>query len=235
MNKRISSIIICLLIILIMLCSCSLDLDEGIPNENRTEGTEMEAIGVGGSTESLFSDSLSLGYDWYLSEWNRYPSLPTENTATEKYMSAKNITLICPIVYEENTNGVNIKVEFFQDSYTMYSLVQTRITITNTTEDNIKFNAKSYMSPGAFVKNGDLSNFLFVYQSKNFASYATDDQLLVDLSQNESYVIESVFYMYDYFFELGNEYEFIVEIRDYWIDDSKIQRYKISVPIKITS
>ena len=77
--------------------------------------------------------------------------------------------------------------------------------------------------------------FLFVYQSKNFASYATDDQLLVDLSQNESYVIESVFYMYDYFFELGNEYEFIVEIRDYWIDDSKIQRYKISVPIKITS
>ena len=74
---------------------------------------------------------------WYLSEWEIYPELPKK----EIEENDRNVFIRTPLVYEENSNGVNIKVEFFVESYRTHSFIQTRLTYTNLTEQTIRINA----------------------------------------------------------------------------------------------
>lgn len=129
--------------------------------------------------------------EWYLSEWEIYPKLPKKEIEESKL----NVCIRTPLVYEENSNGVNIKVEFFVESYRTHSFIQTRLSYTNLTEQTIRINAFGAYENGVFEENGSDDFFLSAWISKNHNFHNTDSAYWVSLESGESYTDEIVFYM----------------------------------------
>ena len=168
---------------------------------------------------------------WYLSEWERYPIAPAE---AENFDETNALYVKLPLIYEENANGLIIKVEFFQEIYTLHSLIQCRVTYTNTTGEYLAFNAKAEYTPGAFERVGT-NHYHCVYRSKHFDSVYQQNVFRVGLENGESFANESVIIMEDYFFIEGYDYSFYVEVLTY--DKStpspEYTEHKISIPVEL--
>ena len=169
--------------------------------------------------------------EWYLSEWERYPIAPAE---AENFDETNALYVKLPLIYEENANGLIIKVEFFQEIYTLHSLIQCRVTYTNTTGEYLAFNAKAEYTPGAFERVGT-NHYHCVYRSKHFDSVYQQNVFRVGLENGESFANESVIIMEDYFFIEGYDYSFYVEVLTY--DKStpspEYTEHKISIPVEL--
>ena len=188
--------------------------------------------------ENDLTDNLSLTEDastnspfngtWYLSEWESYPQ---ESEKTMIFDETNGTFIKLPAVYEESVDGLLIKVEFFKETYTLYSLIQCRVTITNNLGYSINFNGKAVKTPGAFSRIG--TNALNkVYAAKNFESIYHANVLPVYLDNGDSFINETVFEMKENFFVEGFDYSFVIEVTAYSEDkDTKI--YSVEIPIEL--
>lgn len=163
-------------------------------------------------------------FEWYLSEWDRYPtySFPGQKE------SAKKTRISLPLVHEENSNGVNIKVEYFCESYSIYSFIQTRITYTNLTGEKLEFNAVHSYTPGAIERSD--GRVKHPYRAKN-ETLNVDAVAAVCLEHGESYT-EEVIFIADGFFDVNFSYEYSVNVYQYSsTDETKI--YGFTIPIEV--
>lgn len=161
------------------------------------------------------------GGEWYLSEWDVYPVLPNKEI-DEKY---QNVCIRLPLVYEENVDGVNIKAEFFVETYRVPSFIQLRLTYTNTTDQRIIFDVIG--SSGCFW--GDNFN-LAPLISKYNKSFVVDSVHLVPLDPGSNYMDEIIYY-FGPFFDPEETYTFRVGIMDYSNEQRKI--FATNIPIEI--
>lgn len=159
--------------------------------------------------------------EWYLSEWDVYPVLPNKEI-DEKY---QNVCIRLPLVYEENVDGVNIKAEFFVETYRVPSFIQLRLTYTNTTDQRIIFDVIG--SSGCFW--GDNFN-LAPLISKYNKSFVVDSVHLVPLDPGSDYMDEIIYY-FGPFFDPEETYTFRVGIMDYSNEQRKI--FATNIPIEI--
>ena len=189
--------IVFLLCISIILTGCQNigGLEDDTSDLSAQEATEIfsdnpETVNESNAVTETAKAQFAYG-EWYLSEWEIYPVLP-KNEIEE---SDRNVCIRTPLVYEENSNGVNIKVEFFVESYRTHSFIQTRLTYTNLTEQTIRINAFGAYENGVFEENGSDDFFLSAWTSKNHNFHNTNSAYWVSLEPGESYTDEIVFYM----------------------------------------
>lgn len=208
------------------------------PNDNEILNSDINYMTSDNSVISNESFDVSdeitkQQYDgvWYLSEWERYPIASDE---AKNFDETNALYVKLPLVYEENANGLIIKVEFFKEIYTLHSLIQCRVTYTNTTGEYLSFNAKSEYTPGAFNRVGT-EYYHCVYRSKHFDSVYQQDLFRVGLENGESFANESVIIVEDYFFIDGYDYSFCVEVLSY--DKStpapEYTEHEIRIPIEL--
>ena len=225
-------------ICILVLVSCSYVSDDEITDSGINNNTCESIVSIETNNESDIEtpeviDTTKQAYDgiWYLSEWGQYPVTPTE---AENFDETNALFVKLPLVYEENANGLNIKVEFFQEIYTLHSLIQCRVTYTNTTGEYLSFNAKNEYTPGAFNRVGT-NHYHCVYRSKHFGSVYQQNIFRVGLQNGESFSNESVIIMEDYFFIEGYDYSFCVEVLSH--DKNAVigeyTEHKISIPIEL--
>ena len=231
-KRKCASLMMLVVILLLFLCGCTQESAYmGVETSDKiTEFSETENI-TDMNTEPETTKVQFTGGEWYLSEWEQYPVAPTE---AENFDETNALFVKLPLVYEENANGLIIKVEFFQEIYTLHSLIQCRVTYTNTTGEYLSFNAKNEYTPGAFNRVGT-NHYHCVYRSKHFGSVYQQNIFRVGLENGESFSNESVIIMEDYFFIEGYDYSFCVEVLSH--DKNAVigeyTEHKISIPIEL--
>lgn len=229
--KKLLILMLCLIITFLLL-SCG-DYNSSTA---RTDTVETENVIDNWNTEKVESEdktteeSTKQPYNgiWHMSEWKKYPQ---QKEKAQYYDETNALYIKVPVVYEENVEGLIIKVEFFQDIYTLHSYIQCRVTITNTLDKWIEFNGKAEATPGVFNRNGT-KFFNKVYYAKNFDSIAHSNVLSVYLNNGESFVNETVFYMSDTFFIEGYDYSFIVQVTTH-DKEGKSENFECRIPIEL--
>ena len=189
--------IVFLLCISIILTGCqnTAGLEDDTSDLSAQEATEIfsdnpETVNESNAVTETAKAQFAYG-EWYLSEWEIYPVLPKKEIEESKL----NVCIRTPLVYEENSNGVIIKVEFFVESYRTHSFIQTRLSYTNLTEQTIRINIFGAYENGVFEENGSDDFFLSAWVSKNHNFHNTNSTFWVSLKPGESYSDEIVFYM----------------------------------------
>ena len=223
--------IVFLLCISIILTGCqnTSGLEDDTYDLSAQEATEIfsdnsETVNESNAVTETAKAQFAYG-EWYLSEWEIYPVLPKK----EIEESDRNVCIRTPLVYEENSNGVNIKVEFFVESYRTPSFIQTRLTYTNQTDDKIVFDANHPETLGAFKKNDRV--ILNPKNSKNNNYINIDAVINITLESGESFTDEVVFFMTGNF-DLDSVYTYTAKIYQYSsTEETKI--YGITIPIEV--
>lgn len=225
-KRKCASLMMLVVVLLLFLCGCTQESAYmGVETSDKiTEFSETENI-TDMNTEPETTKVQFTGGEWYLSEWEKYPKLPNK----EIDESLQNIYMKCPLAYEEISDGVKIRVEFFVESYQMYSFIQTRLTYTNQTDDKIVFDVNHPETLGAFKKNDRV--ILNPKNSKNNNYINTDAVINIALESGESFTDEVVFFMTGNF-DLESGYTYTAKIYQYSsTEETKI--YGITIPIEV--
>ncbi len=143
---------------------------------------------------------------WYLSKETDYkialPEVP-------EYL--KGYAVKVPTSYTEILDGVDYKIEFFQEYYPLGSLIQARITITNNTTETIDY-ISEYYNTGYFIREDNEKNAFIALGVNQIADYynaAVDHKVL---PAGETSVIEKVFIADPDFIKPDMTYKFIFSL-----------------------
>ena len=172
----------------------------------------------------------SLYYEpWYLThELKGVPTLPDVPSEWQGYQ------IKVPTTYKLEQNGIEIKLDFFQEYYCLGELIQLRMTVTNRSDDTIRYEQGRYgeliSGTGIFVRSdGQKLSFDKDYSAQPINGAWVDDSIkTVSCAPGESNVLE---YAYvadpDFFCSSGSEpltFTFYGSILD----------VEFSIPIEIT-
>lgn len=169
---------------------------------------------------------------WHLSDWKE-PHPPIKDywhyDDLDFSEEGMNVCVKLPLEYEEIVDGVNIKVEFFQETYPVFSFIQARITVTNQSDEVIGFHEGHKKAAGVFLKNGIVGKGAHTSPDYDFDTGAADT---VMLNKGESFVGEVVYFATNEFFKIGDDkYEYQIEVLSMLKDE--YETYSIAFPVEV--
>lgn len=193
MNK----IAIILFIALFLFSSCTVSPTQQETSEPNTNDTFEETVQPETEpyvvTTEMFGEIYPVVEDtWHLSEWQYIPikrfwfyePIDFSPEAMKTYVKL-------PLEYEEIVDGITVKVEFFQETYPIFSYIQARITYTNNTGISLKFvgggnkNRSGYFASDAEIYAG-------IYESPDF-DYITGANSKTLVENGQSHVVEVIY------------------------------------------
>ena len=232
--------IILLIVFLMMLSSCTV-------SSNPQETTDADSNGslensISDETEpyvqttEMFGEYYPVVEDtWHLSDWKEthppikqfwyYEPIDFSPEAMKTYVKL-------PLEYEETVDGVTIKVEFFQDTYPIFSYIQARITFTNNTGINLRFIDWHKPAAGYFATGG--KNYCGCYESPDYNFDTTNDTTTL-VPNGESHVVEVIYLFTNRFDPNKTDHTYNIE-STFWIEGTnplESVSYAISFPIEV--
>lgn len=233
-------ITILLLIALLLFPSCTVS-----PTPQETAGTdknenfedavpfETEPYVV---TTEMFGEIYPVVEDtWHLSDW-REPHPPIKELwfyePIDFSPEAMKTYVKLPLEYEETVDGMTIKVEFFQETYPIFSYIQARITYTNNTGRDLTFINMDKPTAGYFAANDELYCGCYYSPDFNFNSQNVTTTLV---DNGCSHTVE-VLYMFSNRFDPNkSDHTYNIDAA-FWIPDTnplERQIFSISFPIEV--
>ena len=233
------------LVIIIMCTACS----ESISSNNTLDSSTETLNDTFDSTEKVVSSDVFAETAVDQSEWpmpeqssylDAFPKFELKMTPDPSFYNVdwsddvRNTYIKLPVSYEENVDGVLIKVEFFQEKYVMYSFIQARVTYTNTNDYPIyTVIGHDVYFAGAFVKNNsEIKSFQYA-EPEEFSGFAVDRQYPLTLNQGQSFVGELIYFADNSFFKPDAEYEYILSFADKNSLGNNPQAYTVTIPVEV--
>lgn len=132
-----------------------------------------------------------------------------------------------PLVYEEEFDGIIYKIEFYEEIVPMHSYIISRITITNTTDEEICYHG-GFSTPGVFEnENGD-----DLFMTRNtWINRVTQIDFIEQIYPGKTFVHESAHFVKSDFFQYGNKYIY----KNYFSfsEDYITDNHNVSFPIEV--
>ena len=132
-----------------------------------------------------------------------------------------------PLVYEEEFDGIIYKIEFYEEIVPMHSYILSRITITNTTDEEICYSG-GFSTPGVFEnENGD-----DLFMTRNtWIDRVTQIEFRKQIYPGKTFVHESAHFVKSDFFQYGNKYIY----KNYFSfsEDYITDNHNVSFPIEV--
>lgn len=187
-------------------------------------------------TTEMFGEIYPVVEDtWHLSDW-REPHPPIKELwfyePIDFSPEAMKTYVKLPLEYEETVDGMTIKVEFFQETYPIFSYIQARITYTNNTGRDLTFINMDKPTAGYFAANDELYCGCYYSPDFNFTN-GSDTTTLVE--NGCSHTVE-VLYMFSNRFDPNkSDHTYNIDAA-FWIPGTKPlerQIFSISIPIEV--
>ena len=191
MNRYIRRVLVAIIVV-VLLVSCQ----QPTPEEPLSNDDGIEALLLGESPHYA---------PWYLSYDFRYdPALP------DVPIELQNCKIVFPTSYSLEQDGVEITVDFFQESYHLGELIQVRITLENHTETMLSYDPTVYHPlehgtilgmglgmGGEFVSENDQYLECAIAYSRGYIDYPNlgpaDDEKTIFCEAGETHVLEYVY------------------------------------------
>lgn len=188
-------------------------------------------------TTEMFGEIYPVVEDtWHLSDWKE-PNPPIKAfwffEPIDFSPEAMKTYVRLPLEYEETVDGMTIKVEFFQETYPIFSYIQARITYTNNTGVALRFQNADKNTAGYFAAGGEL--YCRCYESPDF-DFVTHADSTTLVENGQSHVVE-VIYLFTNHFDPGKADQTYNIDACFYVPDSgfppEVRYYSISVPIEV--
>lgn len=190
-------IIILLILALLVLSSCNpavrqpASISDDVGAESSTN--EINETEPYVETTEMFGEIYPVVADtWHLSEWQYIPikafwfyePIDFSPEAMKTYVKL-------PLEHEETVDGITFKVEFFQETYPIFSYIQARITYTNNTGISLRFiNGGDKNIAGYFSADGE--PYCGIFDSPDFDFITTADSTTL-VPNGESHTVEVIY------------------------------------------
>jgi hypothetical protein len=230
-----------LLILSVLLSSCnSLPPD---PTETSDIESTTDSISISPETDpyvvttEMFGEIYPVVEDtWHLSDWKE-PHPPIKELWYYKPIDfspeAMKTYVKLPLEYEETVDGMTIKVEFFQETYPIFSYIQARITYVNNTGSSLRFQNADKNTAGYFAAGGEL--YCGCYESPDF-DFITHADSTTLVENGQSHVVEVIYLFTNHFDPSKTDQTYNIDACFYVPDSGfppEVRYYSISVPIEV--
>jgi len=185
-------------------------------------------------TTEMFGEIYPVVEDtWHLSEW-QYPPIKEFwfYEPVDFSPEAMKTYVKLPLEHEETVDGMTIKVEFFQETYPIFSYIQARITYTNNTGKDLRFINMDKPTAGYFAAGGDL--YHGCYDSPDF-NFNNDNDTSTLVENGKSHMVEVIYLFTNRFDPNKPDHTYNIDAA-FWIPGTKPlekQTFSISVPIEV--
>ncbi|MBR2907627.1 MAG: hypothetical protein IKC26_06220 [Clostridia bacterium] len=215
----------CLLLVLCVLLSVGCTNTQG-GGETTTgpNGDETTADPNGGETTGAQNPPIEYTPQWHLSGTFNGDLLVSYDE-NDGYMIK-----IPQTQYEENINGFLFHIDFFEDYYPAGTMMQYRVSITNNTSEDIRYDAKSTIGR---ITNGSGRSELFSVVYPTNLDYFTDDVDERTLPMGKTVVFECATRVDNSFFAEG-DYTLHINLRRLSSSASPPREYAaFSYPVEV--
>ena len=232
-------IILLLVLALFVLSSCNPtnshpgEFSDNISVKSSTEKSPETEPYV--ETTEMFGEIYPVVEDtWHLSEWKNIPIKAFwyyEPIDFSPEAMKTNVKL--PLEYEENVNGMTIKVEFFQETYPIFSYIQARISYTNKTGVSLRFQNADKKTAGYFAAGGEL--YCGCYESPDF-DFITHADSTTLVENGQSHVVEVIYLFTNSFDPSKTDHTYNIDACFYVPGSgfpADVRYFSISVPIEV--
>ncbi len=189
-------------------------------------------------TTEMFGEIYPVVEDtWHLSDW-KYPHPPIKELwfyePIDFSPEAMKTYVKLPLEYEETVDGMTIKVEFFQETYPIFSYIQARITYTNNTGITLRFiNGGDKKIAGYFSANGEL--YSGAYESPDF-DFITGADSTTLVENGQSHTVEVIYLFTNRFDPNKTGHKYNIDACFYVPDSGfpqEVMNFSISFPIEV--
>lgn len=232
-------IILLLLIALFVLSSCNpttIAPQETSDNNSVESSTnEINETEPYVETTEMFGEIYPVVHDiWHLSEWKYIPikefwyyePIDFSPEAMKTYVKL-------PLEHEETVDGMTIKVEFFQETYPIFSYIQARITYTNNTGVDLRFQNADKNTAGYFAAGGEL--YCGCYESPDF-DFITHANSTTLVQSGESHTVEVIYLFTNRFDPNKTDHTYHIDAC-FTVPNSgipqEVRKFSVSFPIEV--